>query len=260
MSILQLGETLPEQEAEFGDTIEEPGREHDVQRRVAERHGERIAAERRAVDAEGEAARRVGGGKAGGHRKTAADPLGGCQDVGTDAGVLVGKEPPGTANAGLNLVEDEQELAPVADLAQAPQETWRDHAHAAFALNGFDHDGGRFRSDRGFDRLEVADRDLVEAFDLRPEALKVLLLTARGDGRERAAMKGAFERQDAIALRMAADPLAATRHLDRCLVGLCPGIGEEHEIRESRVCQTAGEPFALGVLVQVRHVPELSRS
>ena len=70
-------------------------------------------------------------------------------------------------------------------------------------------------------------------------------------------MKGALERQDAIALRMAADPLAPARHLDRRLVGLGPGIGEEHEVCEGRVGQTAGETFAFGILVQVRDVPEL---
>ena len=172
-------------------------------------------------------------------------------------GELVGEEAPSTPDSGLNLVEDEQELAPVTDFAQAPEESERDHPHAALTLDGLDHNGGALRPDRGLNSGEVAHRDLVESLDLGPEPFKVFLLAAGGDGGERAAVKSALERQDAIALRMAVDPLAPARHLDRRLVGLSARIGEEHEIGEGRIRQTAGKPFAFRILVQVRDVPEL---
>ena len=101
------------------------------------------------------------------------------------------------------------------------------------------------------------ERNLVEAVDLRTETFEIFLLAARGDGGERAAVKRAFERQDPIALGMAVDPLAPARHLDRGLVGLGAGIGEENEIGEGRVDEAPREPLAFRVLVEVRHVPEL---
>jgi hypothetical protein len=45
--------------------------------------------------------------------------------------------------------------------------------------------------------------DLVEALDLRAEALEILLLAAGGDGGERAAVEGALEGDDAEALGVA---------------------------------------------------------
>ena len=49
-------------------------------------------------------------------------------------------------------------------------------------------------------RLVIAERDLVEALDLRAEAFEVLLLAAGRDRRERAAVEGALEGEDAEAL------------------------------------------------------------
>jgi hypothetical protein len=48
--------------------------------------------------------------------------------------------------------------------------------------------------DGGLERPMVAERHLVEALDLRAEAIEVLLLAARRDRRERAAVEGALRR------------------------------------------------------------------
>ena len=61
----------------------------------------------------------------------------------------------------------------------------------------------------------------------------------------------------AIALGTAVDRMAPARHLHRRLVGLGARIGEEHEIGEGRVDETAGKALALGILIEVRDVPEL---
>ena len=103
----------------------------------------------------------------------------------------------------------------------------------------------------------VGDRDLVEAVDLGAEAFEIFGLPAGGDGRERAAVERALESQHAKALAVAVDVLAPPRHLDRGLVGLGAGIGEEHEIGEGRVGEALGEPLAFRHLEQVGGVPEL---
>ena len=56
MAILELREPLAHVEAEPRDPLEEARRENDVERGVADRHRQRIAAEGRAMDAGGEPA------------------------------------------------------------------------------------------------------------------------------------------------------------------------------------------------------------
>ena len=109
------------------------------------------------------------------------------------------------AHAGLHLVEDEQKTVAVAQLAQRPHVLGRRDVDAALALHRLDHDRGRLRPDRLLDGGKIAERHMVEAFDRRPEALEVFLVAAGGDGRERAAVEGAFEDDDAPALGLAAD-------------------------------------------------------
>ena len=89
--------------------IEEAGREHHIEHRIAGRHRQRIAAEGRAVGAGRHALRRFGGGEAGAERKSAAERLGERHDVRLDAGRLIGEQLAGAADAGLHLVEDQQQ-------------------------------------------------------------------------------------------------------------------------------------------------------
>ena len=86
--------------------IEEARLEHHIERRIAGRHGERIAAEGRAVRAGGHALAGFLGGEERADRKAAAERLGERHDVRLDAGALVGEQLAGAAHAGLHLVED----------------------------------------------------------------------------------------------------------------------------------------------------------
>ena len=171
--------------------------------------------------------------------------------------MFVSEEPARPADARLHLVEDQEEAMPVADLAQAPQERAGNEPDPAFALDRLDHDGAGSRPDRSLDRREVGERDLVEAVDLGAEALKIFGLAAGGDHRERPAVESALESDRAIALGMAIDRLAPARHLHRRFVGFGARIGEEHQVGEGGVDQTARKALALGILIEVRNVPQL---
>ena len=179
-------------------------RQHQVEHGIADRHGERIAAIGRAVRARRHAFRRLGGGKTGAHRIAAADSLGDRHDVWRNAQPFIGEQFAGAPDAGLDLVEDQQQSVFVAELAQAAQEFRRQHAHPAFALDRLDQDRRGLRPDRRFHSFQIAGRDLIETVDLRAEALQIFRLTARGDCGQRAAVKGAFEGDDPEALGMAA--------------------------------------------------------
>ncbi len=194
------------------------------------------------------AAGRLAGGEAGAHREAAADALGRGQDVGRDARPLVGEELAGAADAGLDLVHDEQEAVLVAERPQGAQPLVRDHPQAALALDRLDHQGGGLGRDRGLQGLQVAERHLVEAVHLRAEAVDVLLLAAGRDGGERPAVERTLEGDDPVALRMAAGGVVLAGHLDAGLVGLGTGIGEEHHVGEARLDEALGQPLGLGHL------------
>ena len=83
--------------------------------------GEGVAAERRPVYAGAEAARHRAAGEHGADGNAAAEALGEGHDVGCHAGLLVGEQAAGPPDAGLHLVEDEQQMAPVAEIADAAQ-------------------------------------------------------------------------------------------------------------------------------------------
>ena len=81
-----------------------------------------------------------------GQRDVAAgERLADAHDVGADAGVVGGEQLTGAAEAGGDLVEDQQHVVAVADRAQVDQVARVVEPHAARALHdGFDDDGGQF--------------------------------------------------------------------------------------------------------------------
>ena len=124
-------------------------------------------------------------------RHAARDPLRGQQDVGLDAPVLDRPHLPGAAGARLDLVGDEQDPVPVADLAQALEEAVLGDDVAALALDRLDDDRGDLV---GRDQLveqdlvevlevlDLAERRVVDAREQRREA-RVVLRLARGEAR-----------------------------------------------------------------------------
>ncbi len=74
-----------------GNAFHEPVREQDVEHRVANRHGQRIAAEGAAVQPRGHAGSRLLRGQEGAEREATADALGQAHDIGRDAGPFIGE-------------------------------------------------------------------------------------------------------------------------------------------------------------------------
>jgi hypothetical protein len=103
----------------------------------------------------------------------------------------------------LNLIKHQQQAVLVAKLSQRAQEGWRRDAHSAFALYRLNEYGRRSGTNCAFDCVEVAERHLVKTVDRRPEAFKIFLVTGGSDRRQCAAVEGAFEGNDAVALGFA---------------------------------------------------------
>ncbi len=127
IAVLDLGKLLLEQQPDPAHPLEEAVGEHHVEHCAGRRHGERIAAEGRAVGPHRHALGRLGGGEAGAEREAAAERLREPHDVGSDAAALIGEQLAGAADAGLHLVEDQEQPVIVAELAQHAQELRRHH-------------------------------------------------------------------------------------------------------------------------------------
>ncbi len=254
----QRRQPLLQIEARLAHMIEEAVREHDVEHGIADRHGERVAAEGGAMRSGRHALRRLVGGEAGAEREAATDALGRCEDVRRDAGPLIGEELAGAADAGLHLVHDQQQPLGVAERPKLAQEAVRKGTHAALALQRLDHHRRRLGGHRRLDERDVAKGDLVEAVRLGAEAFQIFLLAAGGERRQRAAMEGALDRQDAIALGMAVHIVVAPRRLDGAFVRLGARIGEKDAIGEARRDEPVGEPLLARDAEEVRGMPELA--
>ncbi len=205
------------------------------------------------------AGRRVRRCEHGTDREAAAERLGERHHVGRDTEALIGKQLAGAAHAGLHLVEGEQQAVLVAELAQRPEEGRRRRADAALALDRLDQDAGGVRADRLLHRFDVAMRHLVEAVHRRAEAFEIFGRAGGGERRQRAAMEGAFEGDDAVAFGMALGGVVLARDLDHAFHRLGAGIAEEDEVGKALLAQPRGELLAVGAPKQVRHVPEPGR-
>ncbi len=239
------------------DILQEAPLEHDVEHGRSGRHGERIATKRRAVHAGRQA---LGGFFRRQHRahgEATADAFGNGHDIRRDAGPFMREQLARAAGAGLDLVENEQQAVLVTQRTQAAQKLGRRLAHAAFALDGLDHDGSRLGADGVSYGLEVAEGKVVEAVDLRAEAFEILLIAGGGERRQRAAVEGALECNDAPALRRARHIVIAARSLDGAFAGLGARIAEEHAVGKSRCNKALSQRFLPGDAIQVRCVPEL---
>src|SRR5919197_2414975 len=93
---------------------------------------------------------------------------------------------PGAAEAGLDLIKDEQNAVPVADLAQVCEIALRRDDDAGLALNGLDEDSCREGRDRRLKRTSVAERHRDKA---RREWAKTA--PVRGLGRKANERRGA---------------------------------------------------------------------
>ena len=179
-------------------------------------------------------------------------------DVGRDAGVLIGEQLAGAADAGLHFVEDQQ-----AGRARRTVCAMRaGNACGTTRTPPSPMTGSiRMAAVSGPMAFLVASRSANGTWskpgDRRTEAVEIFLVAGGGERGQRAAVERAFEGDDAVALRLAVGRLIFARHLDRALDRLGAGIPEEHGVGEGRRAQPLGQPFAFRNAVQIRDVPDL---
>src|SRR5512134_1309380 len=98
---------------------------------------------------------------------------------------------------------------------------------------------------------------MVETFDHRVETLAVFCRSARGDGRQGAAMESARACYDPVALRLAAVIEVLAHQLEATLHGFPAGIAEEGRVGKGRVDQAARKALLFGDTVKVGAMPQV---
>ena len=221
-----------------------------------------------------------GAGDEGGERQAAGDALGYGDHVRGDAGVFDGPPLTGASHAGLDFVDDQQDAVLVADAAQFLEESRGRGKVSAFALDGFDDDGGALlgrnfgAEDPVFDvargiagillglgsggtAIEIGIGDVHDSGNQRRETAALLNLGA-GE-RERAhgaSVKGSVEGDDVLALGVVAGELECG------LDGFGAGVAVVDAMRagHGRDLREAGGEFGeLGVIeIGAGHVKQLA--
>ncbi len=227
-----------------------------VQRRLGHRRGQRVAAVGGAVGAD----RKVLGDLAGGQHRTdreaAAQALGTGEDVRDHAVVHVGEQLADPAHAALDLVEDQQRVVLVAQLARPFQVGLLRRQHAALALDRFQHHGAGLVGDRRRQRFQVVVGNVGDTLELGPEAIGILRLAADVDGEQGAPVEAVAGGDDLVLLRAVDIVGVAASQLEGRLVGLGAGVGEEHPLGEGGVHQLARQAQGRLVGEDVGNVPD----
>ena len=161
-------------------------------------------------------------------------PLATVMMSGVEAQPFIGEELAGAADAGLDLVEDQQQALVVAQLAQGAQEFRRRPARTPPSpCIGSIIMAAVCGPIAAFSAARSPSGTWSKPGMLGAEAFEIFLIARRRRcAAIGAAVKGAFEGDDVEALGMAADELVAPRHLDGEFDRLGARIGEEARCRQ----------------------------
>ena len=161
-------------------------------------------------------------------RNAAAEALRHGNNIRTDAVLLERKQAARAADAGLHLVDDEQQILLAAERLDLLDERRVKRQNAALALHKLHHDGAGHVIDLAADVVEVVCDRVVKALGKREEIVVETILTGRFQGSYRAAVEGIDERYDFVAALAVLVEGVLARQLDRALVGLRARVCKEN--------------------------------
>jgi hypothetical protein len=198
--------------------------------------------------------------KDGGHRVEAAgERLADERDVRLDAFVLLGEQPAGSAEARLDLVEDQGDVALRAQRTHLAEIAGRRNDDAGLALDRLHEKRDRVVVEGLGERLEVAERHDPKPWSKRAEAATRVRVGAESDDRERAAVKVVGADDDLRAVRRhALDLVAPLAHgLERGLDRLGAAVHRQDLVRARQLREILVEQGELVVAERPRREREL---
>ena len=116
-------------------------------------------------------------------------PLASVIRSGVEAELGVREPGAGAAEAGLDLVDQEQRAALAAELLRAPQELGLDRPHAALALDHLGEERRGLVADGAVEPVEVAGVDEGRGLEQRREGLAEARVPGGGERAQRAAVE-----------------------------------------------------------------------
>src|SRR5690606_33438785 len=186
--------------------------------------------------------------------ESAADPLGKEEQVGLQAGLLIGEQGAGPAHSRLNFIDAAQEVMRFAKLSDRCQRRLAEGKHAARPENRLHQDGG------GLMRLTRPDQLFrIVGFHLMDGKVGLgIILIDRGLARQAQGTQGSpveavFQDDDALFPRPLG-PGPFVDQLDGRLRRLRSGVGEIHFAGEAVFHQTPGEADSRRVEEEISNV------
>src|SRR5439155_10114509 len=194
--------------------------------------GQRISAEGGRVRALGEVAD-LARERDRAHGHPAGDRFGEAQDVRHQSVLVYREERARPAEAGLDLVDNQEGPALGADTCGFPRELTARRTHAALSLHELEDERGGLIGDRRVERLGLVERNVRETGNERTEHVPVLGSPRRRERAHGLPVKAAHRRDDSGPLRRGA------REFESALDGFGPAVAEKDPIE--RGGQDAGE-------------------
>src|SRR4051812_9703155 len=167
------------------------------------------------------------------HRIAAAKALGHADGVNAHAGMLERIKSAGPPEAALHLVQHQQQIVLVAELADAPEEFIGARRDPTLALDRLEENRRGLSIDQVGKALQVVQLAKGKARHERPVALLDFFLRRRTHAAEGAAMKRVFRADDLVAFAFLArfpDAVQA-RELDQALVGFSAAVAKKYPAR-----------------------------
>ena len=202
---------------------------HDVEDGERSTSGQRLAAKRGGVIAGFERGGDVAPGPTRSDRHPVAERLGQRDHIGPHV-VTVFEAEPSTSptESGLHFVHHQERLALVAERAHRLQVTGGRGLHATLTLDRLEQHGTHALVHRRRERIDVRELDLTEPGRQRLEGFLLLGLTGGRKGGQGPTVKRVVGGKNVESFATTVGLAVTARQLDRALVGLGAGVGEEH--------------------------------
>ena len=214
--------------ADLGRTFRQAVASHHLEHRFRGRCRERLSAEGARVISDKDLTGNVIVNPGRSDRHPVAERFGHGDDVGSDA-VMLGAEPrSGSADAGLYLVNHEQRLGVRTASGDFLDEVDVEGQNASFGTDQFEQHCGGFVTNTVEKLVGTVEGQRMHTLEHRHEPLFFLWLTGRGQSAHRPPVEPSVSGQDVETVRAAMRAPPGACELDRCLIGLGTGVGEEH--------------------------------
>ncbi len=254
----ELAKLLEQIVAGVGDLGEQTFLFDDLEVLEAEAAGERASAEGAAVLGHAEGVEELLVDDESAEGDAAAEGLAEDQGVGLNSGAGVGEPVSGTAEATLNLVEDEESVVLVGEAACLDEEGIVDDVDSAFAEDGLDENGGSGVGDRGTKLLEVVAVDEGDVGKAGAEVEAVLVLSGDGERAVGAAVVGVTQCDDAVLGVGEVLAGVGAGEFERALHGLGATGGVEDSLEPGESAEALGELAGIAAGVERGEMDELA--